>query len=35
VADITVACAFGFTQSVLGDLVETSRFPNLGAFCPG
>jgi glutathione S-transferase len=33
VADITVACAFGFTQSVLGDLVETSRFPNLGAFC--
>jgi glutathione S-transferase len=33
VADITVACAFGFTQSVLGDLVETSRYPNLGAFC--
>jgi len=33
VADITGACAFGFTQSVLGDLVETSRYPNLGAFC--
>ena len=33
VADLTVACAFGFTQSVLGDLVETSRYPNLGAFC--
>jgi glutathione S-transferase len=33
VADITVACAFGFTQSVVGDLVETSRYPNLGAFC--
>jgi glutathione S-transferase len=32
-ADVTVACAFGFTQSVLGDLVETSRYPNLGAFC--
>jgi glutathione S-transferase len=32
-ADVTVACAFGFTQSVVGDLVETSRYPNLGAFC--
>jgi glutathione S-transferase len=33
VADITVACAFGFTQSVVGDLVDTRRYPNLGAFC--
>jgi glutathione S-transferase len=33
VADITVACAFGFTQSVVGDLVNTGRYPNLGSFC--
>jgi glutathione S-transferase len=33
VADITVACAFGFTQSVVGDLVDTGRYPNLGSFC--
>jgi glutathione S-transferase len=33
VADITVACAFGFTHSILGELIETSRYPNLGAFC--
>jgi glutathione S-transferase len=33
VADITVACAFGFTQSVVGDLVNTSHYPNLGSFC--
>ena len=33
VADITVACAFGFTQSVVGDLVDTGRYPSLGAFC--
>lgn len=33
VADITVACAFGFTHSTLGDLIETRRYPNLGAFC--
>jgi glutathione S-transferase len=33
VADVTVTCAFGFTQSVLGDLVDTGRYPNLGAFC--
>ena len=32
-ADITAACAFGFTHSVLGDLVDTGRYPNLGAFC--
>ena len=33
VADITVACAFGFIGSILDDLVATSRYPNLGAFC--
>ena len=33
VADITVACAFGFIRSILDDLVVTSRYPNLGAFC--
>ncbi len=32
-ADITVACAFGFTHTVLADVVETSRYPNLTAFC--
>lgn len=33
IADITAVCAFGFTQSVLADIVETSRHPNLRAFC--
>ena len=33
IADITVACAFGFTQSLLADVAETSRYPNLAAFC--
>jgi glutathione S-transferase len=33
VADISVACAFGFTRSVLADVVETGRYPNLAAFC--
>jgi glutathione S-transferase len=32
-ADVTVACAFGFTHAVLADVVETGRYPNLGAFC--
>jgi glutathione S-transferase len=32
-ADITVACAFGFTHTVLADVVETGRYPNLAAFC--
>jgi len=32
VADITVACAFGFTHSLLADVVDTGRYPNLGAF---
>jgi glutathione S-transferase len=31
-ADITVACAFGFTHALLADIVETRRYPNLGAF---
>jgi glutathione S-transferase len=31
-ADITVACAFGFTHSLLADVVDTARYPNLGAF---
>ncbi len=30
IADISVACAFGFTRSVLADVVETGRYPNLG-----
>jgi glutathione S-transferase len=32
-ADITVACAFGFTHDVLADVMVSSRYPNLGAFC--
>jgi glutathione S-transferase len=32
-ADITAACAFGFTHAVLADVVETGRYPNLAAFC--
>jgi glutathione S-transferase len=31
-ADISVACAFGFTESVLADLVDTNPYPNLAAF---
>jgi glutathione S-transferase len=31
-ADISVACAFGFIEGVVADLVETSRYPNLAAF---
>ena len=33
IADITVACAFGFTHALLADVAETGRYPNLGAFC--
>ncbi len=33
VADITVACAFGFTRSLLADVVDAGRYANLGAFC--
>jgi glutathione S-transferase len=32
-ADISVACAFGFTNAVLADVVKTSRYLNLRAFC--
>ena len=32
VADITTVCAFGFTHSLLADVVDTGRYPNLGAF---
>jgi glutathione S-transferase len=31
-ADISAACAFGFAEGVLGDLVETNHYPNLAAF---
>ncbi len=31
-ADISVVCAFGFTESILADLVETSPYSNLAAF---
>jgi glutathione S-transferase len=31
--DISAACAFGFTQDILADVVDTSRYPNLGEFC--
>ena len=31
-ADITTVCAFGFTHSLLADVVDTGRYPNLGAF---
>src|ERR1700722_630172 len=34
VADITAVCAFGFTHSLLADVVDTGRYPNLGAFSP-
>jgi glutathione S-transferase len=31
-ADITAVCAFGFTHSLLADVVDTGQYPNLGAF---
>ena len=31
-ADITVVCAFGFTEGILADLVDTGRYMNLAAF---
>ena len=31
-ADISVVCAFGFTEGVLADLVDTGRYHNLAAF---
>lgn len=33
VADITAACALGFVRLVLADIVDPSRYPNLGEFC--
>ena len=32
-ADISVACAFGFVGGVLSDIADTSRYTNLAAFC--
>jgi glutathione S-transferase len=32
-SDITVACAFGFVEGILSDIADTSRYPNLAAFC--
>ena len=32
-ADITVACAFGFTQGPFAGVVDPARYPRLGAFC--
>jgi len=32
-ADITIACAFGFTQGPLADIVDPARYPKLAAFC--
>lgn len=32
IADISIACAFGFTQSVLADVVDTGHYPSLGSF---
>jgi glutathione S-transferase len=32
IADISSACAFGFTHDLLADVVEMSRYPNLAAF---
>jgi glutathione S-transferase len=31
-ADVTVACAFGFVGGMTGDLVDTGRFARLAAF---
>jgi glutathione S-transferase len=31
-SDITVACAFGFIQGMLGDLVDPALYPSLAAF---
>ena len=33
IADISVACAFGFTQLLLADVVDKARHPRLAAFC--
>ncbi len=31
--DISAACAFGFAQGAIADLLVGSRYPNFGAFC--
>jgi glutathione S-transferase len=31
-ADIAVACAFGFVQGMIGDIVATAHYPRLAAF---
>ncbi len=33
IADISVVCAFGFTQILLADVVDAARHPRLAAFC--
>jgi glutathione S-transferase len=33
VADISVVCAFGFTQTLLADLVDAAPYSRLAAFC--
>ena len=33
VADISLVCAFGFTQLLLADVVDRARHPRLAAFC--
>ncbi|MGD0639984.1 MAG: glutathione S-transferase N-terminal domain-containing protein [Roseiarcus sp.] len=33
IADISVVCAFGFTQILLADLVDKTRHPGLAAYC--
>ena len=32
IADVTAVCAFGFTHSLLADIVNTGRYPNLASF---
>ena len=32
IADITIACAFGFTQGMIGDVVDPAKYPRLAAF---
>jgi len=33
IADISAACAFGFSQLLLADVVDQARYPRLAAFC--
>lgn len=33
IAEISIVCAFGFTQLVLADVIVASRTPKLAAFC--